>query len=101
MNSQLQAIGIAWYRESDYDALRAMFTDGHKLPSTFLQWQDQAEQARKRYVRQGHIVIKAHIDPVTFPAWCDANGCTVDAQGRMRFASAEAHRIAMEANKNG
>lgn len=101
MKSKVQAFGMAWYLESDYEALRAMFIDGHKLPATFLQWQDQAEQARKRYLRQGHIVVKAHIDPATFPAWCAANGCDVDATGRIKFANAEAHRVLVEANKNG
>jgi hypothetical protein len=100
MDKPVQAIGMAWYLERDYDALRALFTDGHKLPATFLQWQDQAEQVRKRYVREGYIIVKAHIDPTTFPAWCAANGRDVDASGRTKFASAEAHRILMETNKH-
>ena len=91
---------MAWYREADYEKLRAMFIDGHVLPRTFLQWQDQAEQLRKRYVRQGMVVVKAYIDPDAFPAWCAANGCNVDANGRMKFGSAEAYRVLMEGQRN-
>jgi len=97
---KVQAIGMAWYREADYDKLRTLFVDGDRLPRTFLQWQDQAEQGRKRYVRQGTVVVKAYIDPDTFPAWCAANGCSGDAGGRMKFASAEAYRVLMEEQRS-
>lgn len=94
------AIGMAWYREADFEALMQLFVDSSKLHRSFLQWQDAAEQGRKRYVREGKIVVKAYIDPKTFPAWCEANGCKLDADGRMKFASAEAHRVLMEADKH-
>lgn len=94
------AIGMVWYREADYDALMKIFIDSSKLHRSFLQWQDAAEQGRKRYVREGHVVVKAYIDPKTFPAWCEANGCKLDASGRTQFANQEAYRIVMEANRH-
>lgn len=96
MTSQPQAIGIAWYREADYDALCALFTDGDLLPSTFLQWQDKAEQLRKRYLREGYVVVKAHIEPQGFAAWCRTHGKNLDASGRTAFANAEAYKVLME-----
>lgn len=95
---QVQAIGWAWYSEADYDRLREMFVDGARLPGTFLQWQDQAEQGRKRLLREGKIVVKAYIDPDTFPAWCRANGHELDASARSMFAASEARRILTEMN---
>ena len=97
---QVQALGFAWYKEADYQRLKAMFIDGHKLPATFLQWQDQAEQGFKRYLRQGYICVKAHIDPDTFPDWCRAHGLKLDAHARTQFASAEAGRIALQTQQN-
>lgn len=96
----VQATSMVWYRESDYDALLKIFVDAGKLPRSFLQWQDAAEQGRKRQLREGKVVVKAYIDPNTFPAWCAANGCNVDADGRTKFANAEAYRIVMEMNKH-
>lgn len=97
---QVQVIGFAWYKEADYQRLKAMFIDGNKLPATFLQWQDQAEQVFKRYFRQGKVCIKAYIDPDTFPAWCAARGLNIDAKARMEFANTEAYRIAMESQNH-
>ncbi|MCA8260837.1 hypothetical protein LGM79_09945 [Burkholderia multivorans] len=98
--TQVQAVGIAWYKESDYDRCKALFVDGHKLPVSFLQWKDQAEQIRKRFVREGKVVVQAYIDPDTFSAWCASNGYDVDARGRMAFANAEAYRVVMKANNH-
>jgi hypothetical protein len=98
---QIQALGIPWYREADYERLRSLFIDGDKLPRTFLQWQDKVEELRKRQVRQGMTVVKAYIDPDSFPAWCIANETSLDASGRMKFANAEAYRVIMDSQKNG
>lgn len=64
---KVQAIGMAWYREADYDKLRAVFVDGDRLPRTFLQWQDQAEQGRKRYVGRGWLSSKRISTPTHSP----------------------------------
>lgn len=98
-NLPIKAIGMAWYEEQHYARLRSLFTDGNKLHATFLQWQDAAEHGRKRYVRQGYVVVKAYIDPDTFPVWCTAHGHNVDAQGRMAFANAEAVRVLRESGQ--
>ena len=99
-NSKVQVLAMVWYREADFDQLMAMFIDRAKLHRTFLQWQDSAEQGRKRLLRQGHVVVKAHIDPGTFPAWCAAHGHQLDANGRNAFANAEAYRVATEMQSN-
>lgn len=99
LSSTVQAIGIAWYREADYERLRSIFIDSHALPDTFEKWQQKAEQIRKTQIQQGRIVIQAYIDPDTFPAWCAARGHKVDASGRMAFANAEAYRIVTEKNR--
>jgi len=91
---------MVWYRETDFDQLIAMFIDRAKLHRTFLQWHDDAEQGRKRLTRQGHTVVKAHIDPATFPAWCAAHGHKLDANGRNAFANAEAYRVFTEMDTN-
>ncbi|SDH41433.1 MULTISPECIES: hypothetical protein [unclassified Duganella] len=93
---QVQAIALVWYHEKNYDQLKAMFEDGDNLPRTFLQWQDKAEQGRKKFSREGKKVIKAYIDPETFPKWCAANGHRIDAAGRTAFANAEAYRVFMK-----
>lgn len=98
---KITVAGFVWYKEADYQRLKSLFTDGHKLPPTFLMWQDKAEQGRKRHVRSGGIAVKAYIDPDTFPAWCSARGLNIDAKARTAFANEEAHRVAIEMQRQG
>lgn len=78
---------MAWYRAEDYDAILRIKADRHKLPRTFVEWRMKAESGEKKLRRDGHTVLRAYIDPETFPDWCRARGLHVDAQARMHFAA--------------
>jgi hypothetical protein len=83
---QVQAVGIPWYREEDFDRLRAMFSDGSKIGTTFGGWLHSAEAVYEKLTSEGHVVVKAYIDPETFPKWCAANGKELNAAGRNAYA---------------
>lgn len=82
---QLRVIGLAWFRKEDYPALRRIFEDGHKMPTTWKEWLEGAEEMEERAKAQGVIVERVYFDPDTFPAWCAAQGVPVDRQGRHAF----------------
>jgi hypothetical protein len=84
---QIRACGIAWYHKEDYKKILEVMEDSHKLPGTFKQWLDSANNGIKRFSSEGRIVEKVYIDPETFPDWCRARSMNVDANARMRFAN--------------
>lgn len=94
----VQAVGIAWYRREHYAALKKLFADGHKLPSTYDAWLKQAERLAAQIAGDGKAVVKAYIDPEHFPAWCRAKGLDIDAKARMEWGNETAIR---ELNKRG
>lgn len=96
----LAGIGAAWYRREDYEQIKLVMEDAHLLPPSFDEWEQKAENGRKQLIAQGHIVIKAYIDPKTFPAWCRGRGLKVNAQARMDFAALEARRITSNIQKS-
>ena len=83
---KVQVIGIPWFSRDDFARLRAMFTDGDKLHRTYDEWLTAAKKTRHSIMAQGTRVVRAKIDPDTFPAWCAANGHDLDAKGRVAFA---------------
>jgi len=83
--SDIEHIGMVWYRFEDYDAIRRIMADRHKLPATFSEWRMKAEQKEKLERRNGKFVLRVFIDPETFPDWCRARGLDIDAQARHRF----------------
>lgn len=83
-------IGIAWYRESDYPRILEIMEDADRLPETFAEWEKAARNGEREGQAKGLTVVRAIIDPQTFPAWCRARGLNVNANGRMAFANAAA-----------
>lgn len=83
----VDAIGIAWYRLEDYDAIRRIMADRNQLPDTFSIWRMKAEAHEKMERRNGKVVVRVFIDPETFPDWCLSRSLDVDAKARMLYAS--------------
>jgi hypothetical protein len=91
--TRVQAIGMSWYSEADYAAARAIMADGDRLPVTYAAWLARAEQQLRRLEGEGHKIIRARIDPATFPAWCASRGLTqIDAKARTLWAADYAAR---------
>jgi hypothetical protein len=87
-----RAIGIAWYLPEDYDAIRRIMADRDQIPDSFIEWRDKAQRFEEEKRREGHIVVRALIDPETFPDWCRSRGLNVDAQARMAYANFVAYK---------
>lgn len=85
------AVGIAWFTRETYDDCMSLFEDSDQLPDTYDDWLIRAKQAEEQVARQGMKIVRAIIDPKTFPAWCAANGfANIDKQARMAFGNAKA-----------
>ena len=85
-------LGMTWYKREDYERLKQLFIDGDMLPTTYDEWLEKAENGFAQLIRGGNIVVKAYINPDTFPKWCDARRLSTDTDGRKRFASEFAAR---------
>lgn len=89
---QVQITGIAWYRKDDYPQILRIMADADVLPPSHRDWQKKAERLESEIAAKGVRVVRAIIDPQTFPGWCAARGLNVDAKARMEFANMEAYR---------
>jgi len=84
---QVQAMGFVWYRKEDFQRCKAMFVDGSKIADTYDEWLAAAQSGYDKLARQGVRLVKAYIDPDTFPEWCRAHNETLDAKGRTAYAN--------------
>ena len=85
---QPPAVGAYWINEGDYPAVLKIFPDGNKMPLTWKEWLKIAEEMERGLKAYGHVVLRVHIDPNTFPDWCAAHGTSPDGEGRKRFVAA-------------
>jgi len=84
---KVSKVGIAWFREGEYDEFRKLFTDGDGLPETYAEWLQKAESLINQLRRDGHIVVKAYLHIETFGEWCRARGLNIDSKARTAFAN--------------
>jgi hypothetical protein len=85
--SSFQPCGIIWYRRTDYpDVLRVM-ADAGEMPPTFDDWLEMAEAQRRQLEFLGEVVVKVHVDPRSFVAWCRERGLSPDRRGRNEYAA--------------
>ena len=77
---------MVWYKQEDYDALRAIFQDGDQLPPTYDEWLKKAEAKKAEGEAEGDQVVKVFIDPETFPEWCRIKNLPMDANSRSQLA---------------
>ena|ERR1035438_6832510 len=84
---QASLVGVTWYRPQDYARLKAMFPDGARLPDTFEGWLKSALNVCDKLTSEGFVLVKAYIDPDTFPEWCRSHGTEMDAKARANFAN--------------
>ena len=87
MNSIIRVTGMVWYRPEDYDACLRIMTDRDKFPASFHIWRMKAETGEKKLRREGHTIVRAYINPETFPDWCRARDLDINAQARMEYAN--------------
>jgi hypothetical protein len=64
------AVGAYWIKEEGYPALLKIFDDVVKMPRTWKEWLKIAEEMERGLKDYGHVVMRVHIDPNTFPNWC-------------------------------
>ena len=86
----IRGVGIVWYRnEEDFRAAQVMFGKD-TLPHTYEEWLERAVKALEEYASEGQQVVKAYLDPKTFPEWCSTNGAKLDRHARSTYAATKA-----------
>ena len=83
----LPAVGVYWINEGDYLALVKIFPDGNRMPRTWAERLKIAEEMESGLKAYGHVVMRVHIDPNTFPDWCTAHGTSPGNAGRKKFVA--------------
>ena len=83
----LPAVGAYWIKEEDYPKLLKIFNDD-RMPRTWKEWSRMAEEMERGLKAYGHVVMRVHIDPNTFPEWCAAHGTSPGSEGRKKFVAA-------------
>ncbi|RUO97407.1 MAG: hypothetical protein EKK30_17010 [Hyphomicrobium sp.] len=83
-------LALPWFRSGDYDEIRRIMSDGHKMANSYEVWLKDAEAESKRAESHGMLVERVMIEPYEFEVWCAANGMDKDGYARELFAAENA-----------
>lgn len=86
MQTPIQAAGLPWFEEDDYDSFRTVLPDRAWHPS-FREWEAAAQQTLQHLEHQGIRAVKAHVQSAAFVAWCQRTGRNVDTHALTAFAN--------------
>ena len=84
-NSQT-VIGLAWYREEEWDRLKAVAADPNHLEDTWSDWRRVVSKGLEELVAEGHLFERVDVAVDELVAWCRNQGRPVDASARADFA---------------
>jgi hypothetical protein len=85
--SERLVVGVAWYRENQWDRLKEVSADRDRLEDAWTDWVRGAEASMRDVRAQGIDVRKVDVDVEELLRWCRANGKPVNGESRSSFAA--------------
>jgi hypothetical protein len=65
-------------------SVAATVDDVDKMPPSWKEWLKVAEEMEQGLKAYGQVVLRVHIDPVTFPDWCARAAPDAESSSRRR-----------------
>jgi hypothetical protein len=90
-------LGIAWYREDQWQLLKSTAFDPDIIEETYEEWIHNAKKSLKKMKNQGVEPIKVDFDVNEFNAWCKDNKKSPNGDSRCEYV---ALRLQIEDTRN-
>lgn len=82
-------INMAYYREEDWELLRSISEDKHKMRKDWKDWLARYEQTKRDLVNEGFEVVDIIVDIDELIQFCIANGIQNNSSARSRFVASK------------
>ena len=80
-------VGIAWYREDQYELLRALATDTDSMAETYERWHAGVIKTMDDLRQQGIDARRVDVDIRDLAAWCAERGMPLDGKSRSMYSA--------------
>ena len=79
--------GLGWFDRAQWQRLTEVVEDRAELDDTYEQWEQGANDAMRKFERQGQKVEKVHIDVQALVSWCKAKGLPINGKSRSEYVT--------------
>ena len=80
-------LGIAWYREDQWELLKSTASDAENIEHTYQEWLQSAEDSIEKLKKQGFGPVKVDLDVNEFNEWCGRKGRIRNAGSRSEYTA--------------
>ena len=94
-NSADGDVGLAWYKEAQWDRLREVSADGDRLEKTYEAWRQLAQARFDELLKKGVRVVKVPVEVEDLASWCRELGRVVDGEGRVAYVKNRVAQVKM------
>ncbi|GDY21336.1 hypothetical protein LBMAG56_26820 [Verrucomicrobiota bacterium] len=81
-------VGVAWFREDQWQWLRALAADPEVLEPTHAEWLAIAEKTMRDLAKHGVVAQKVTVDVYALHAWCVEQRRPLNSSARAEYVSA-------------
>jgi hypothetical protein len=90
-------LGIAWYREDQWELLKVTATDPEVIEDTYQEWLANAKVRVEELREAGQEIVEVDFDVNEFNDWCRNNEKTLNGTSRSEY-TAQLLRIKDQSN---
>jgi len=80
-------LGVAWYREDQWELLKSTASDRENIEDTYHEWLQHAEEGIKKFKNQGLRPARVDLNVKEFNDWCEREGRIPDAGSRSEYTA--------------
>ena len=80
-------VGVAWYAEGEWQALRDAAADPETLESAYADWVKVFEKGLRDLAAAGVVAERVEVRVAELRDWCKQQGCPLDGRARSAFAA--------------
>jgi hypothetical protein len=86
-NEKRMKLGLAWYRENQWELLKKVSVDSAHLESTYREWEEYAIKLELDLLISGNAHERVDIDVNKLVEWCKSNNKPINGESRSEYVA--------------
>lgn len=80
-------LGIAWYREDQWELLKSTASDSKAIEDTHQEWLKNVGRLFKKLKKEGYEPVEVDLDVNKFNDWCQINNKAHNGKSRSEYTA--------------
>ncbi|HDL01581.1 MAG TPA: hypothetical protein ENH23_05045 [candidate division Zixibacteria bacterium] len=87
MDQKQIKLGVAWFREDQWELLKTTAADSETIEDTYQKWLTGAVKRMEELIKEGYETVKIDFDVDKFNDWCQNNEKVPNGESRSEYTA--------------